>query len=396
MTTQFGLTILTTLFSTALGLSDMQGASGRQAEVQPSEQTAQPQPDETEEEKAKKKKQQQLKEEQEREQQRLEERKAQEREQQRLEERKAQEREQQRAEERKAQEREQERLGEREQQAREEQRAEERKAQEREQERLGEREQQQREAQRLDERQQQEREQQRLEERQQEQRAEQRLEERQQQQRADQRQEKRLSQQEQQLRIQQQQQRLAVYRQNIGLREELAQRNAQVLRQQNRLQHLRFQEQYEERLRLQQAQLNQARYDYTNDPFYYTAPNYRYRRDGRDYQTNQYGIKKLDQALQAGYNEGYKAGRADREDHWRNDYRSAFAYQDANYGYDGRYIAQDEYNHYFREGFQRGYDDGYYSRQKYGKKNDSGGINDEWLIAGAVVAAIIGYQVLKD
>jgi len=198
------------------------------------------------------------------------------------------------------------------------------------------------------------------------------------------------------LRIQQQQQRLAVYRQNIGLREELAQRNAQVLRQQNRLQHLRFQEQYEERLRLQQAQLNQARYDYTNDPFYYTAPNYRYRRDGRDYQTNQYGIKKLDQALQAGYNEGYKAGRADREDHWRNDYRSAFAYQDANYGYDGRYIAQDEYNHYFREGFQRGYDDGYYSRQKYGKKNDSGGINDEWLIAGAVVAAIIGYQVLKD
>jgi len=145
---------------------------------------------------------------------------------------------------------------------------------------------------------------------------------------------------------------------------------------------------------LQQAQLNQARYDYTNDPFYYTAPNYRYRRDGRDYQTNQYGIKKLDQALQAGYNEGYKAGRADREDHWRNDYRSAFAYQDANYGYDGRYIAQDEYNHYFREGFQRGYDDGYYSLQKYGKKNDSGGINDEWLIAGAVVAAIIAPKVL--
>ena len=71
---------------------------------------------------------------------------------------------------------------------------------------------------------------------------------------------------------------------------------------------------------------------------------------------------------------------------------SAFAYKDANYGYDGRYIAQDEYNHYFREGFQRGYEDGYYGRQKYGRKNDSGGINDEWLIAGAVVAAIIGYR----
>ena len=60
-------------------------------------------------------------------------------------------------------------------------------------------------------------------------------------------------------------------------------------------------------------------------------------------------------------------------------------------------FAQDEYNHYFREGFQRGYDDGYYGRQKYGRKNDSdGGINDEWLIAGAVVAAIIGYEVLTD
>jgi len=206
---------------------------------------------------------------------------------------------------------------------------------------------------------------------------------------------KRVSQQEQQERIRKQEQELALYRKNIALREELAERDAQILRQQKRIQHLRFQEQYEARLRAQRAQLMQARYDYSNDPFYYTAPNYRYRRDDRYYETNQYGMKKLEKALQEGYNEGFKAGRADREDRWRYDYRSAFAYQDANYGYDGRYIAQDEYNHYFREGFQRGYEDGYYGRQKYGRKSDSG-INDEWLIAGAVVAAIIGYQVLTD
>ena len=209
-------------------------------------------------------------------------------------------------------------------------------------------------------------------------------------------QQKRVSQQEQQERIRKQEQQLALYRQNIALREELAERDAQILRQQKRIQHLRFQEQYEERLRAQRAYLSQARYDYYNDPFYYTAPNYRYRRDGRYYQTNQYGIKKLEQALEAGYNEGFRAGRADREDGWRYDYRSAFAYQDANYGYDGRYVAQDEYNYYFREGFERGYEDGYYGRQKYGRKNDSGGINDEWLIAGAVVAAIIGYELLTD
>jgi len=211
---------------------------------------------------------------------------------------------------------------------------------------------------------------------------------------------KRVSQQEQQARIQKQEQQLAVYRKNIALRQELAERDAQILRQQKRIQHLRFQEQYEERLRAQRAQLSQARYDYQNDPYYYTAPNYRYQRNGQYYQTNQYGMKKLEQALQAGYNEGYRAGRADREDRWRYDYRSAFAYKDANYGYDGRYIAQDEYNHYFREGFQRGYDDGYYDRQKYGRKKDDGnvieGVNDEWLIAGGVIAAIIGYQLLTD
>ena len=207
---------------------------------------------------------------------------------------------------------------------------------------------------------------------------------------------KRISQQEQQERIRRQEEQLALYRQNIKLREDLAERDAHILRQQNRIEHLRFQEQYEARLRAQQAQLTQARYDYNNDPYYYTAPQYRYRRGSQYYQTNQYGMKKLEQALQAGYNEGFHAGRADREDHWRYDYGSAFAYKDANYGYDGRYIAQDEYNHYFREGFQRGYEDGYNGRQQYGRKNDSGGINDEWLIAGAVVAAIIGYQVLKD
>lgn len=212
---------------------------------------------------------------------------------------------------------------------------------------------------------------------------------------------KRVSQQEQQARIQKQEQQLAVYRKNIALREELAERDAQILRQQKRIQHLRFQEQYEERLRAQRLQMNQARYDYSNDPYYYTAPNYRYMRDGQYRQTNQYGIKKLEKALQAGYNEGYKAGRADQEDRWRYDYRSAFAYKDANYGYDGRYIAQDEYNHYFREGFQRGYDDGYYGRNKYGRKNDGDGniiegVNDEWLIAGGVIAAILGYQLLTD
>ncbi|HEU4688237.1 MAG TPA: hypothetical protein VFS23_07760, partial [Vicinamibacterales bacterium] len=205
-----------------------------------------------------------------------------------------------------------------------------------------------------------------------------------------------------QARIQRQQQQIALYKQKIATQEQLAEKDRQILRQQNRIRQMQLQEQYEARLRAQRAQLNQARYDYNNDPYYYTAPNYRYVRDGRRYETNQYGIRQLERALQAGYNEGFKTGRADREDRWRYDPRSAFGYRDANLRYDGRYVAQDEYNHYFRQGFERGYEDGYYGRNKYGRKNDHDdgniieGVNDEWLIAGAVIAAILGYEAITD
>ena len=108
----------------------------------------------------------------------------------------------------------------------------------------------------------------------------------------------------------------------------MAERDTQILRQQNRIQRLKLQEQYEDRLRAQHSNFCRRGSDYYNDPYYYTAPNYRYVRGSQYYQTNQYGIRKLEEALQAGYNEGYRAGRADREDRWRYDYRSAFAYGD--------------------------------------------------------------------
>ena len=207
---------------------------------------------------------------------------------------------------------------------------------------------------------------------------------------------KRVSPQEQQERIRKQEANMQLYKQNLALKQELAERNAQVLQQQKRLAQYRFQQRYYERLRQQRAALMNARYDYYNDPFYYTGPSYRYQREGRNYQTNEYGIEALKRALNAGYKEGYRAGRADREDRWRYDYRSSFAYQDANYGYDGRYLQQDEYNHYFREGFQRGYEDGYNGTHKFGSGRDNDDDNDEWWIAAAVVAAVIGYQVLTD
>ena len=138
----------------------------------------------------------------------------------------------------------------------------------------------------------------------------------------------------------------------------------------------RYQQQYQQRLQQQQLWLDRqySSYDYDNDPYFYTAPSYQYSRGGRNYQTNQYGADLLRQALNLGYEEGYRSGQADLQDRWRSDYRNSWGYLDANYGYRGLYVDQQEYNHYFREGFQRGYDDGYGSRNQYGQRGSNGNL----------------------
>ena len=204
-------------------------------------------------------------------------------------------------------------------------------------------------------------------------------------------QQQRLSQQQQQELIRQQQQSLAEYNQRIARQQAIAQRNAEQLQQQRRMEHYRFQQEYYERLRQQQEHLQNDRYDYDNDPFYYTPPTYRYRRGDRYYQTNQYGADTLRKASNNGYKAGYKAGRADRKDKWRFDYKQSFAFQDANYGYDGRYVRQDDYNYYFREGFQRGYEDGYYERRTYGTN-----VNGSDSLLGTVLNVILGLQPLQQ
>ncbi len=70
---------------------------------------------------------------------------------------------------------------------------------------------------------------------------------------------------------------------------------------------------------------------------------------GSYYETSQYGADLLRRAVNYGYEEGFRTGEADREDRRQSDYRNAYAYQDATYGYTG-YFDQGEYNYYFREG----------------------------------------------
>lgn len=210
-------------------------------------------------------------------------------------------------------------------------------------------------------------------------------------QKAKQQQQRRLSQQQQQEHIRRQKQSMVQYNQHIAHQQAVAQRRAQQLQQQKRMAHYRFQQAYYERLRQQQLRLENDGYDYDSDPFYYTAPSYRYRRGSIYYETNQYGVDVLRQALNNGYEEGIQAGLADQQDKWRFDYQQSFAYQDANFGYDGRHVQQDDYNYYFREGFQRGYDDGYKDRRAYGRNNASG----PDTLLGAVIETILGLQSLQ-
>ena len=109
-------------------------------------------------------------------------------------------------------------------------------------------------------------------------------------------------------------------------------------------------------------------------------PNDRYRRD-RDYRDNQrrrdddwrrrnsrsydnypnYGgsFDLRQTALNAGYNEGMKAGRDDRNHNRRFEFRDDSDYQRATKDYNSRMGDRGLYMTYFRQAFQTGYSDGY-------------------------------------
>ena len=120
----------------------------------------------------------------------------------------------------------------------------------------------------------------------------------------------------------------------------------------------RYQQRYQERLRRDQLRLQNWRY---SD---YGASNYRYNRGGRYYETNQYGAQQLRQAVNLGYEEGYRAGQADREDGWRAGYQDSYGYQDATYGYDGYYVNVGEYSTTSARASDAATKNGYYSRSQ--------------------------------
>ena len=202
----------------------------------------------------------------------------------------------------------------------------------------------------------------------------------------------RVSDQIQRSRIAENKARVSTYNNYLIRQTRIADQRRRELQLQRRLAQARYMEDYWRRLALQQQRVNSWQsYNYNNDPYFYTPANYRYGYGGNYYETNQWGANLLEQAINEGYREGYNAGRADRNDSWRYGYQDSFAFQDANYGYNGMYVSQSTYNYYFRQGFQRGYEDGYYSRNQHGRN-----VGGTLAVIGAVIGTILVLEALND
>jgi hypothetical protein len=193
---------------------------------------------------------------------------------------------------------------------------------------------------------------------------------------------------EQQQRIDEQKQHDQQYQRTLEAQTRAAQARAAQLQEQKRNAQAALHQRYLQSLQAQQQRLQAAR-DFDHDP-HYTAPlMYRYRINGAYHETTQYGADALRRAIRNGYQEGYQAGAADRQDGWRSDYTNSYAYRDATWGFDGAYIDQADYSYYFRQGFQRGYADGYANATRYGTYT-----NGTASILDNVLSSILGLATI--
>jgi hypothetical protein len=108
--------------------------------------------------------------------------------------------------------------------------------------------------------------------------------------------------------------------------------------------------------------------------------------NGRYYNTDQRGADLLRQAVNAGYQQGFAAGRNDRNSRRNNGWANSDVYRNGTFGYQS-YVDRGQYQYYFQQGFQRGYQDGYNSRYQYGY-NSGGSPN----ILGAILGSILNIQ----
>jgi hypothetical protein len=180
-----------------------------------------------------------------------------------------------------------------------------------------------------------------------------------------------------------------------------AQNNRQVQRQQDKVilqqqkvanqrakleaQRIKLEQQRQEQLRVQNIRNNRNDSVYSNNN---RNNNNRYRvyRNGSYYQTDNRGAELLHQAVNSGYQQGVRAGQADRSSRRGSNYGNSSIYRSGNYGYQS-YVDSSQYQYYFRQGFERGYQDGYNSRYQNGTNN-----NGAFNILGTILSGILNIQ----
>jgi len=125
-----------------------------------------------------------------------------------------------------------------------------------------------------------------------------------------------------------------------------------------------------------------------NDRNQQQAERWRVRHSGRNYDIDRSQADMLRQAVNAGYQQGYQAGREGRTNRRRGNssYRTNTSYREATHGYNSG-VDHGLYQYYFQQGFQRGWQDGYNSRFQYGR-NQGGTVN----ILGNIVESILGLR----
>jgi len=110
---------------------------------------------------------------------------------------------------------------------------------------------------------------------------------------------------------------------------------------------------------------------------------YRVYRNGSSYRVDERGADLLRQAVNNGYQQGFRQGQLDARYGRGMNFYDDNIYRMGNFGYRS-YVDQNQYQYYFQQGFQRGYQDGYTNQSRYGYRTGS-----SFNILGTVLNSIL-------
>ena len=82
------------------------------------------------------------------------------------------------------------------------------------------------------------------------------------------------------------------------------------------------------------------------------------------------GAELLKQAINVGYQQGFKTGKDDHKAKRANNFNDSLIYQNGTYDYQSGVADLNLYQFYFRQGFERGYQDGFNNQKQFGKSTN--------------------------